>query len=148
MLPTSTFDIVYAYSVFSHLNESVHLAWVQDLTRVLRPGGLLVVTTRSRGFIDLCSRLREESHPAGSHAEAISRLFPDSAEAHAAYDRGEFLHFATGGGTDRPASFYGETVIPPRYVERNWTSGLELVDFKDDSSFQWQALVVLRKPTT
>ena len=34
-----SFDIVYAYSVFSHLSERVQLRWVEEFARILRPGG-------------------------------------------------------------------------------------------------------------
>jgi len=47
----NTFDLVYAFSVFSHLPEDLHLRWVEELARILKPGGLLVVTTLGRSFI-------------------------------------------------------------------------------------------------
>lgn len=40
----ASFDLVYALSVFSHLSEPIQRAWVAELRRVLRPGGLLVVS--------------------------------------------------------------------------------------------------------
>ena len=40
----NTFDLVYAISVFSHLDEEDHLEWLRELRRVLRPGGFLLVS--------------------------------------------------------------------------------------------------------
>ena len=40
------FDLVYALSVFTHLTERLQRAWMTELARVIRPGGLLVFTTR------------------------------------------------------------------------------------------------------
>ena len=43
-----TFDLIYAYAVFSHLSEASHLAWLQEFERVLKPGGRLAIGHRSR----------------------------------------------------------------------------------------------------
>jgi len=40
-----TFDLVYAFSVFTHLTEELQLAWMKELRRVLKPRGYLLVTT-------------------------------------------------------------------------------------------------------
>ena len=56
--PERAFSLVYAYSVFSHLSEAAHLAWLGEFRRILRPGGLLVATTRPRDFILTCAQLR------------------------------------------------------------------------------------------
>ncbi|HED17729.1 MAG TPA: class I SAM-dependent methyltransferase [Gammaproteobacteria bacterium] len=37
-------DVLYCLSVFTHLSESMHFAWINELSRVLRPGGLLMLT--------------------------------------------------------------------------------------------------------
>jgi len=42
--PASYFDIVYCFSVFTHLDELMQDAWLSELRRVLRPGGLLIFT--------------------------------------------------------------------------------------------------------
>ena len=39
------FDVVYHYSVSTHLSESSVAAWSADLARVLAPGGILIATT-------------------------------------------------------------------------------------------------------
>ena len=39
------FDFVYCRSVFTHLSEAMHFAWIAELKRILRPGGLLSLST-------------------------------------------------------------------------------------------------------
>ena len=39
------FDVAYAISVFTHLDEARQRAWVDELARVIKPGGHLVITT-------------------------------------------------------------------------------------------------------
>jgi SAM-dependent methyltransferase len=41
---TGSFDLVYALSVFSHLDEPLQGEWLEEYRRLLRPGGLLVLS--------------------------------------------------------------------------------------------------------
>lgn len=54
---SESFDFIYAFSVFTHLSESLQLFWMDELSRVLKPGGHLMFTTHGKFFF---SRLREE----------------------------------------------------------------------------------------
>jgi len=47
----ATFDVVYALSVFTHLTGDLQLAWRDELRRVLRPGGRLLITTHGRSYV-------------------------------------------------------------------------------------------------
>lgn len=40
----ATYDLVYGHSVVTHLSEKVAFSWLQELARVLRPGGLALLT--------------------------------------------------------------------------------------------------------
>ncbi len=42
--PDAHFGLVWALSVFTHLPEPLERAWLAELRRILRPGGLLVAT--------------------------------------------------------------------------------------------------------
>lgn len=39
------FDFIYAISVFTHLTEELGNFWIRDLARVLKPGGVIYMTT-------------------------------------------------------------------------------------------------------
>ena len=39
------FDCIYAISIFTHLSEKMHHAWVKELSRILKPNGILIFTT-------------------------------------------------------------------------------------------------------
>jgi len=43
--PDASFDAVLAVSVFTHFDESQQDAWLAEIRRILRPGGMLVATT-------------------------------------------------------------------------------------------------------
>ena len=75
-LPAASFGLVYAYSVFSHLSEDAHRRWLGEFHRILKPGGLLVLTTRDREFINYCEYVRKQSDQpffAGGTASAFPR---------------------------------------------------------------------------
>lgn len=44
-LESGSLDLVSAISIWSHFNESSALAWLEEMGRLLRPGGALVLTT-------------------------------------------------------------------------------------------------------
>ena len=144
-LPANHFDLIYAYSVFSHLSEYAHQAWIHEFARVLKAGGLIVVTTHSRSFVDFCASLREKhTYETRWHAN-LARCFIDVESVKRDYAEGRFLYAATGGGGPRDCSFYGEAVVSPAYVKRRWTADFEVCDFVDDARRCPQAMIVARR---
>lgn len=136
MPPTSfrkeTFDLIYAYSVFSHLSEEAHKAWLEEFHRVLCPGGILVLTTRPRDFISYWPKL-----------PYIKEI--DVEKSLRDYDGGKFVHIPTGGGDNLSASFYGETAIPKDYVARVWSKWFSLEKFIGDVLHVDQNIIILNK---
>ena len=45
-----TFDLIFVFSVFTHLDEELQFTWLRELKRVLKPGGVLIATTHG-GFV-------------------------------------------------------------------------------------------------
>lgn len=126
---------VYAYSVFSHFSEPMHLAWLTELRRILRPGGALAVTVRPRTFIEHSRRLREQGA-----TSITARMFPDTEAALDRYDRGGFC-FSPYRTADEGA-WWGEACIPRPYVEEQWSRLFDVVEF--DTTSLKQHLVLLR----
>jgi len=142
-LPDGQLDLIYAYSVYSHLDEEAHDRWLDEFRRILRPGGLLMVSTRPRSFIDKCAWLRSD---AGAHAPAshlvAAAAFPDTAAALADYDAGAYC-FSHRSEDDPP--HFGETCISRRYVADHWTDRFRLLDYIDDHRLCEQDFVVVQK---
>jgi SAM-dependent methyltransferase len=143
--PEGSFDVITGYSVFSHLAEHASLAWVQEFSRLLRPGGLMVVTTQLRDFIAFCESFRGKDNEFGWH-KGLANSFVDVEASYAAYDAGQYLYAPTGGGPARPSDFYGEAMIPEGYVRTRFTPFLRYVDFVADRNLLPQALIVMQKP--
>jgi SAM-dependent methyltransferase len=142
-----TFGFVYAYSVFSHFPEWLHERWLDELHRVVRPGGVVALTVRPRGFIKHCERARAGLEK--DTAPITVQMFPDSEGALAAYDAGEFCFSSY--DPDADPSTWGEACIPEAYVRERWGQKFEVVDFLKSTSAPTggnhllQHVVVLRR---
>lgn len=144
----NSLDLIFAYSVFSHLAEPVALAWIKEFARVLKPNGILLATTQDRSFLDYCKSLQDTKDELefGWH-KALAKSFMPIEDAKRDYDNGCFLYSATGGGGPRDKSFYGEALIPPKYIEEEYTPFLALRDFQGGPQRRLpQALFVMQKP--
>ena len=148
MPPTSfsddTFDLIYCYSVFSHLSEEAQLNWLEEFSCKLRPGGLLIATTWPREFIMMCAELRKEKNE-DSWKRGPAHSFLDTTKALSDYDSGSYLHEPIGGGGILDMSFFGESCIPKGYVLTHWTKHFSFIDFIDDRNVCPQNVIVVKK---
>jgi SAM-dependent methyltransferase len=147
-LPSAQFDLAFAYSVFSHLSPKSHLAWRTELARVMKPNGLLFITTHARWFLDYCRHFRE--HPdeiANPWHERLARSFVDHDAFVREYDDGECLYSAGNSPQASDPDLYGEAVVPRRYFESQWgpEAGFELLEFVADRSLNEQAIAIIRR---
>jgi len=59
------FDLVYALSVFTHFPEDLQSAWLSELSRVLKPGGHLLMTAQGESFLPYLSEEERRTFRAG-----------------------------------------------------------------------------------
>lgn len=127
------------------LAEAAATAWIEEFARILAPGGMIAVTTRGRRFLEYCEHIRHSGEITHPWHLKLAESFIDLEASQAAYDRGEFLYSATGSGSARQSSFYGEALVPPGFVERVWSRFLKPVANINDGRLP-QALSLMRKP--
>jgi SAM-dependent methyltransferase len=96
-----SFDVLYALSVFTHLPEAIQRPWLEELQRVLRPGGHVFFTTHGKAY--------------------LYRLDDEERER---FHRGELIvHFEELAGANLCSAFH-----PEEYVRAMLPAGLELLE--------------------
>lgn len=140
-----TFDLIYSFSVFSHLSEGMHNILLAELGRILRPGGLLIVTTRRRDFIEHCAGMRRRADLDSIHEgpRSSARAFLNTSEHLKAYDEGRYCFSQL--VHEGEWAYWGEAAIPKDYVLKHWTRGLTFLDYIDDRKRCAQSVIVMRK---
>lgn len=143
------FNLVVAFSVFSHLSEANHWHWLNELHRVLEPGGTLVFTTLSRSFLGMCRGAA--SAPDANDwnrdlAAHVNASYPNWKEDLERLDPSAYFYLRSGGGLQglEPDN-YGWAMIQPGYAKRRWKELFEITDYVDDSKVLPQAYFVLRR---
>ena len=107
------FDLVYAFSVFTHLSEETHLACLRTIHTGLADEGLLIATIRPPAYV------REALPSSLSRRIAARRL-----ERH----KPSYLFAAHDDQPSGDQETYGETVLNLAYVRECWGAWFELLD--------------------
>jgi len=122
-----SFDLIIAVSVFSHLNEEYQFLWLEELSRILKPGGLLFITIHGKHAIELInpsSYVKEVFLKKGfvfTNNPVSEELFPE---------------------------FYGTCYISKDYILENFSKYFEITDYVIKGHFHLQDIVMLRKPVS
>lgn len=138
----AAFDLTYTVSTFSHFSPDDVAVWLAELARVLRPGGLLMITTEGEVAAradprQLTAQMMDEAREAGVSYREYTWL-----EA----GRGATTLGGVGDGTKGIASSYGNTILTPAYVGKvAGEAGLSVAAHSAGVIDHRQDLYVLRK---
>lgn len=126
-LPEDHFDLVYAISVMTHLTHEVQEAWLRELARITRPGGLVLLTF------------------AGHTSAAFSSRYL-TPEWIASWERSGFddsLDSTDLNGKIGDDTYYRNTKQTPEFTREFWGRHFEVVDIHE-CMFGYQDVAVLR----
>jgi SAM-dependent methyltransferase len=138
-----TFDLVFAYSVFSHLSEEAQLKWVEEFARILRRGGVAVLTTWDRELIVRCGELAAQPDLPFFQTH-LPTMFQPTDEWLARYDAGEFCFDSSQESYGDISWYLGEACIPEAYVRARWR-GVNVVDYVNDRDVSPQNVIVVTR---
>jgi SAM-dependent methyltransferase len=117
----ASLDLVYAFSVFTHLSEDLQHEWMRECLRVLKPGGFLLMSTMGEYYLSR-QRLSEPEQEAFRRGELVV-LYERSA------------------GTSLCSAYH-----PPDYVHRRLATDFELATFRPAADEGPHDIHLLRKP--
>jgi SAM-dependent methyltransferase len=120
---SESFDLAYALSVFTHLTEELQGAWRDELRRVLRPGGRLLLTTHGASYLP---RLEPEERARFEGGELVVRW------------------------SELPGSNLCSAYHPEPYLRDVLADGFDVVAIEPEGALgnPTQDLVVLRRPVS
>jgi SAM-dependent methyltransferase len=124
-LPSGSFDLVTAYSVFTHLDREVQREWLAEMRRILVTGGLFLASIH--GTFAASTGLPRSAR-AALRRDGISDATRDPALAGIA-----------------PDDYYRATFQTTDYTLAEWGKYLEVVAVIEKGMNHWQDLVVMRK---
>jgi SAM-dependent methyltransferase len=135
MIEPESADLVLSHSVFTHLPEDVQFAWLNDLARILKPGGLLVASIHgSKVVTDYANSL-----------EAMD-LKDESAHVRAEMKSKGFFHVV--GKNEFEAAlpmYYGAAFHDISYIYERWTSDFEIKAWFPIFALKHQDVLVLKR---
>jgi SAM-dependent methyltransferase len=129
-LPDRHFDVITAFSVFTHIDE-LESPWLVELRRILKPGGLLYVTIHDEVVWENMPLYQLETLQQSSNGQYLTAdsAFPGPRRA---------FHF-------RDDSYYSCQVFHGSdYIHREWGRFFEIVDMRPLQHAERQCVVLLR----
>jgi len=137
-----TFDVILAYSLFSHLSEDAHFAWLREFMRILKPNGLIFLTIRQQNFLtDLKQRATADN--ISDYEKMIIEKFGTNA-IQEQFNLGKYIYSPYVGAFGSMIDFYGDTIIPNQYIYNEWVKLFDIVEHYDDMSRLPQAFICIK----
>ncbi len=122
----NTFGLIYAISVFTHLDEKLQHVWLRELRRIAKPGATIILTVHGENCIDkLASSYQSRIHGYGFlfKVGATGRL-----------------------KLDKLPDFYQTAYHTQKYIHREWSAYFDVVRYLERGIDDHQDAVLLRKP--
>lgn len=144
-----TFDLVTAFSVFSHLSKDNGIHWIQEIHRVIKPAGLLIITTLSSSFVKLCLDVvknPDSSEWAKQMAMSVNKSYPDHKSLLTNFPKDQLFYLSSGGGYDSMGhDDYGWAMVQEEFIRKQWSKWFDVVEFIDNPESLPQAYITLRR---
>jgi SAM-dependent methyltransferase len=121
----NSFDLIYAISVFTHLDEKFQHAWLKELHRIAMPTAIIILSVHG----EYCIKTLSPAIQSQIHSNGFM-----------------FVTGATGKlKLDKLPDFYQTAFHTKGYIYREWTKYFEVAHYVDRGINNHQDAVILRK---
>jgi SAM-dependent methyltransferase len=120
---TGYFDFIYSISIFTHLPEDMQIAWLQELSRVMKPGGHAFLTVQGEWLF-----------PAGHLPQSEVDRFSETG-----------FYYHPGELTDGLPEFYRTTFHSENYIRTRWADFFDIENIVRRGINNHQDIVICRK---
>jgi len=143
-----TFDLVIAYSVFTHLARDVQKAWLAEMKRIIAPGGLFLASTHGdfAALFTFPKSSAESASPRGL-VQKIKNIVAryrwwTGIPREGIYDRMPDLALKG----IAPEGYYRGVFQTREYTLREWSRYFDILEYVERGMGHFQDLVVMRRP--
>jgi 2-polyprenyl-3-methyl-5-hydroxy-6-metoxy-1,4-benzoquinol methylase len=119
---SNQFDFIFSISIFTHLPEDMQFSWLEELHRLTKPGGYLLISTHGEKHYSMLDRITLKMF--------IAKGFY--------YVKSKYIT------TEGLPSFYQTTYHSHDYIKKEWTRYFDVLDIKS-GHIDGQDAVILRK---
>ena len=127
--PSNFFDIIYSVSVWTHLPLNLQEPWLDEMHRILKPGGLALITT-----------IGVYGYERRTHLQAANYPREDLISAGIKYCDYDNIEDIPGVGKS-----YGATYQTIAYLRNHWNKMFSILDIQEGIIDNLNDLVILRK---
>ncbi|MEZ4699375.1 MAG: class I SAM-dependent methyltransferase [Rhodothermales bacterium] len=133
--PGGFFDAIYSVSLWTHLPLRDQFMWLKELYRLVKPGGIVLITTHGlRGLASLRRKSEQWAGVSDAELEKYGTMYKEYPD----FDTNIAHHPGV-------TSSYGMSAHSPAYIRRVWSRLFEVLEIREGVIDNVQDLVVLRK---
>lgn len=117
-----TFDFIYAISVFSHIDEEMQFTWLNELKRISKPDGILILTVHGESTL--------------AQSEEKKAIISEKGFLFTVRQTGMFK-------LDGLPDFYQDTYHSRAYIEDRWSKLFKIIGYVERGLAAYQDAVIL-----
>jgi SAM-dependent methyltransferase len=126
-LKNDTYDLIFGISIFTHLNETAQIKWLEELSRILKPNGIVLVSVHG-------DMAMARSNP----SDKLLSSYLLNGFVFSSHD----LHGKELVGID---DYYGTTYTSTKYIFHIWNKYFDVLEVVPSLIDNFQDLVIMKK---
>ena len=121
------FEVVYSISVWTHLTEKDQISWLEEMRRIIKPGGFLIFSTG--GWTSIESRkkqgIKSWQQITKEDFESAGILYFESETLNHSGHKKKYFPGIT--------SSYGQTSNTKEYIKQKWSTNFDVLSHRENA---------------